>query len=135
MSTGIEDDEDVRAALTWFAAVSGNSKEFAERLARAQGAYRAIIGSTDRLRQDLRLDMISADVVGSFLAQAKSLLDDRPSFDIALASQIVPWVKEIGRSADVRPYIRGAVERAARMLKRESVAPDSAMFELVTASN
>jgi hypothetical protein len=31
MGTGIEDDEDARAALTWFAAVSGNSKAFAER--------------------------------------------------------------------------------------------------------
>lgn len=135
ISAGIDDDEDVRAGLTWLAVASGNPKAFAERLARAQQAYRAIIRSLENFGQDPSLEIISEDVVGTFLAQAKSLLDDRHSYDIALAPQIVPWVKQIGRSVGVLPFIPGAVERAARMLKAGSVTPDSAMFELVMASN
>jgi hypothetical protein len=135
MSSGFEEDEDVRAALTWFAMVSGRPQAFVERLARAQQAYRTVTGSPENRGQDPSLEMISQDVVGAFLAQAKSLLDDRRSYDIALASQIVPWVKQIGRNVNVLPYIPGGVERAARMLRAESVAPDSAMFELVMASN
>jgi hypothetical protein len=92
-------------------------------------------GSPENRGQDPSLDTISQDVVGAFLAQAKSLLDDRRSYDIALASHIVPWVKQIGRNVNVLPYIPGATERATRMLRAESVAPDSAMFELVMASN
>ena len=135
ISSGLEEDEDVRAALTWFATVSGSPQAFIERLTRAQQAYRNVTGSPENRGQDPSLDTISQDVVGAFLAQAKSLLDDRRSYDIALAPHIVPCVKQIGRNVNVLPYIPGATKRATRMLRAESVAPDSAMFELVMASN
>jgi hypothetical protein len=135
ISSGFEEDGDIRAALAWFAAVSGNPQTFFERLARGQQAYRAVTGSPENRGLDPSLDMISPDVVGAFLAQAKSLLDDRRSYDQALASQIVPWIKQIGRNVDSLRCIPGAVERAARMLRSESVVPDSAIFELVMAAN
>lgn len=135
INSGVEEDEDVRAALTWFAAASGNPQAFVERLARAQQAYRAVTASFDNLGQDPNLDMISEDVVGVFLAQAKSLLDDRRSYDLALAPQIIPWVKQIGRNVNVLPHIPGANDRATRMLRAEAVAPDGMMLELVIASN
>jgi hypothetical protein len=84
ISSGFEEDEDVRAALTWFATVSGSPQAFIERLTRAQQAYRTVTGSPENRGQDPSLDTISHDVVGAFLAQAKSLLDDRRSYDIAL---------------------------------------------------
>ncbi len=119
ISSGLEEDEDVQAALTWFATVSGSPQTFVERLTRAQQAYQKVTGSPENLGQDPSLDTISQDVVGAFLAQAKSLLDDRRSYDIALAPQIVPWVKQIGRNVNVLPFIPGAIERAARMLRAE----------------
>ena len=121
--------------MTWFAAVSGSPQAFIERLTRAQQAYRTVTGLPENRGVDPSLDMIAQDVVGAYFAQAKSLLDDRRSFDPALASQIVPWIKQIGRNVEILPCIPGAVERAARMLLAEPVAPDSAMFELVMASN
>jgi hypothetical protein len=135
IGSGLEEDEDVEAALTWFATVSGSPKAFVERLARSQQRYRIVTGSPEHRGRDPSLDVISHDVVGAFLAQAKSLLDDRRSFDPGLASQIVPWVKQIGRNINVLPSIPGATERAARMLRAETVSPDSALFELVMASN
>ena len=132
---GVEEDEDVQAALAWFAAVSGSPKAFVERLVCAQQAYRTITASPSNLGQNPNLGAISQDVVGAFLAQAKSLLDDRRSYDPSLASQIIPWVKQIGRNVNALPYIPGANERAARMLRAETVAPDGAMLELVMASN
>ncbi len=132
---GVEEDEDVQAALTWFAAVSGSPKAFVERLVCAQQAYRTITASPSNLGQNPNLGAISQDVVGAFLAQAKSLLDDRRSYDPSLASQIIPWVKQIGRNVNALPYIPGANERAARMLRAETVAPDGVMLELVMAAN
>jgi hypothetical protein len=134
ISKGAEEDDDVRAALAWFAAVSGNPQAFVERLTRAQEAYRTVTASPNYIGQDSKLDA-TQDVVGAFLAQAKSLLDDRRSYDLSLASQIIPWLKQIGRNANVLPYIPGASERAIRMLRAETVAPDGVMLELVMASN
>lgn len=135
ITSRFEEDEDVQAALTWFATVSGNPLAFFERLKRAQEAYRSVTGSPENLGQDPRLEMISRDVVGAYLAQAKSLLDDRRSYDTALASEVIPWIRQLGMNVNCLPHIPGAAKRATRMLRTESVAPNSAMFELVMASN
>ncbi|WP_158803946.1 hypothetical protein [Acidisoma sp. L85] len=135
IGAGLEDDEDVWKALEWFAIASGKPSVFTERLSNAQQAYRAVTAAADSFGQDPGLETISQDVVGAFLAQAKSLIDDRRSYDIALGSRIVPWVKQIGRNAHLLRQIPGAVERAARMLRTKAVAPDGAMFELLMASN
>jgi hypothetical protein len=132
---GVEEDDDIRAALAWFASVSGNTQAFVERLEGAQQAYCTATSSSDNLGQDLNLDAISKDVVGAYLAQAKSLLDDRRSYDLALASHIVPWVKQIGRNISLLSSVPGASERAVRMLTADSVAPDGAIFELALAGN
>lgn len=133
----IEDDRDVRAALAWLASTTGDAPTFLARLERAQEAYRRFTSSALNLGQDPVFSDIGPDVVAAYLAQAKSLLDDRRSYDFALASKTVPWVKQMGRNAALLNRIPGARERAARMLSigRESVLPDSAMFELVIASN
>jgi len=133
----IEDDRDVRAALAWLASATGDAPAFHARLEHAQEAYRRFTASAVNLGQDPVFADIGPDVVAAYLAQAKSLLDDRRSYDLALASKTVPWVKQMGRNAALLNRIPGARERAARMLSvgAESVLPDSAMFELVIASN
>jgi hypothetical protein len=135
MSGGLEQDEDVRAALAWFATLSGDPETFTERLVQAQQAYRTVASSRDSLGKDPSLQIISQDVVAAYFAQAKSLLDDRYSFDLALASKVIPWVKQLGLNIDVVRNIPGASERAIKMLRSPSVLPDSAMLELVVASN
>src|SRR5271157_2037699 len=134
-NNGVEEDQDVRAALAWFAVASGNADTFVERLTRAQQAYRRVTALSETFGKDPSLETISQDVVGAFLAQAKSLLDDRRSFDIALASHIIPWMKQLGRNVHVLVNVPGANERVSRMLTAEAVAPGAAMFELVMASN
>lgn len=135
MSQGVDEDEEVRAALQWFANVAGSPQDFFERLANAQQAYRELTALPENLGQDPIFNTISSDVVAAYLAQAKSMLDDRRSYDIALASQVVPWVKQIGRNLKSLAYIPGAVERTARMLSAKTVTPDSAFLELVMAVN
>lgn len=133
--SNIEDDMDVRAALTWLGRASGNERAFGARLETAQSAYREFTASAHHRGQDPALGELGADVVAAFFAQAKSLVDERRTYDFALASMTVPWVKQLGRHVALLDGIAGARGRAARMLNAETVAPDSAMFELVMASN
>jgi hypothetical protein len=131
----IEDDLDVRAALAWLSRASGNERAFHARLESAQSAYREFTAAADHRGKDPTLGEFGADVVAAFFAQAKSLVDERRTYDFALASTTVPWVKQLGRHVALLDGIAGARGRAARMLSAETVTPDSAMFELVMASN
>lgn len=131
----IEDDSDVRAALDWLADVSGNASAFFNRLEHLQEAYRTFTAADANRGRDPEFADISSDVVAAFFGQAKSLIDNRRSYDFALASKSVPWVKQLGRNVAFLDGIQGARERAARMLSADTVLPDSALFELVIASN
>lgn len=132
---GIEDDADVRAALRWLADVSGNPAGFGRRLRTAQQAYIDYTGAPSNFGRDPALSALGADVVGSFLAQAQSLLDGRRSFDQALASRCVPWLKQIGVNVGALANVPGAAHRARRMLEDASSDPDGPMLELVMAGN
>lgn len=132
---GIEDDADVRAALCWLAEVSGNAAGFGRRLRAAQEAYVDYTGASGNFGRDPALSVLGADVVASFLAQAQSLLDRRRSFDQALASRCVPWIKQIGANVDALSNVPGAEQRARRMLEDAASEPDGSMLELVMAGN
>lgn len=132
---GIEDDPDIRIALDWLSSTTENASLFTERLAYAQQAYRQFTASAKNLGKDPKLTEFHGDIVASYFAQPKSLLDDRRSYDLALCSKIIPWIKQLGRNVAFLNHVVGARERAVRMLNNHSVLPDSAMFELVTASN
>lgn len=132
---GIEEDGDIRTALAWLASASGDPEAFTARLERAQESYRNITLSPEQLGQDPEIDAISQDVVGAFFAQAKSLVDDRRSYDFALGSRTIPWVKQTGAHVALLDCVPGARERASRMLRSEVVFPDGAIFELIMASN
>lgn len=133
--TGIEDDEDVRAALSWLAEVSGAPAAFKRRLRQAQRAYTEYTGDIAHKGRDPSLSVLGPDIVASFFAQSQSMLDDRRSFDPALASRCIPWIKQIGANADALSNVPGAAERARRMLEDAATAPDGTVFELVMAGN
>ncbi|MBP8100593.1 MAG: hypothetical protein KAY54_01810 [Burkholderiaceae bacterium] len=132
---GLENDADIGAALEWFGRASGDPTAFRMRLRAAQRTYTALTAGPDALGQDLSLTAMGKDIVASFFAQAKSLLDDRRSFDFALASRCIPWVKQIGVNVEVLSRVPGACERARRMLENRSTEPDSGLFELAMAGN
>jgi hypothetical protein len=132
---GVEDDADVRAALLWFARTSGDSNAFTARLKLAQQAYREATASLERLGQDPELCDLGADVVASYFAQAKSLLDDRRTYDLVLASRIIPWVKQVGANVVKLEEVSGASDRVSRMLHDSGTDPEGAMLELVVAGN
>lgn len=132
---GIEEDDDIRAALQWFAQVSGDAAGFYRRLRLAQNAYARLTADPSNLGQDLDLLTLGPDVVGSFLAQPQSLLNSRRSYDCALASRCIPWVKQIGVNIGALGKVPGASDRARRMLLDQSTEPDSALFELTMAGN
>ena len=131
----VEEDRDIRAALAWLGHAAGDADAFAVRLANAQEAYREFTAEPENRGKDPKFNDIGADVVAAFFAQAQSLLDDRRSYDLALASTTVPWLKQLGRNVELLDGIEGALERAARMLRADTVLPDSALFELVMAAN
>lgn len=131
----VEEDDDVDAALSWLISVSNSAHSLVQRLVNAQDGYRSATSLPQNLGRDLELRAISEDVVSAYLAQAKSMIQDLRTFDFALASRVLPWVKQLGVNVGLLPEIQGAVDRALNMWENSSVAPDSAMFELVMASN
>ena len=135
LSAGIEDDRHVEAALHWLASVSGDDQAFWRRIEAAQERYQAFTKAASNLGQDPELGELGPDLVGSFLAQAKSLLDRRRTFDIALASRCIPWVKQIGVNVGELARVGGAAERARRMLADVGTSPDGPLLELVMGGN
>lgn len=132
---GVEKDPEIASALDWLAQASGDQGAFWERLEVAQRVYRNVTALPQGLGRDPQWSDLGRDIVASFLAQPKSLLDSRRSYDFALISHATPWIKQLGVNLRVLDQISGAKERAARMLRQVTVLPDSALFELVIASN
>jgi hypothetical protein len=131
--TGIEEDSDVRAALNWFAEASGDANGFWLRIDRAQDAYRKAVTLEANRGRDLGLDELGSDRVASYLAQAHALLDDRRSYDLVLGSHIVPFIKHVGSGLEALREMPGAQQRARRLLRQQTVDPESAVFELAVA--
>ncbi|WP_428003672.1 hypothetical protein [Acidovorax sp.] len=132
---GVEKDPVIAAALVWLGESSGDQAGFSKRLEDAQRTYRAVVADANVRSGDPSWDSLGSDRVASFFAQAKSLLDDRASYDFALVSHVAPWIKQLGVNLAAIQRIQGAQARAKRMLKAAKVHPDTAMFELVMASN
>lgn len=135
LPAGIEQDQDIEAALQWLASVSGDASVFWRRIATAQARYRAFTEASQNLGRDPDMADLGPDLVASFLAQAKSLLDSRRTFDIAFASRCIPWLKQLGVNVNELAKVEGAAERARRMLADASTAPDGPMLELVMGGN
>ncbi|TFW13368.1 hypothetical protein E4L96_19925 [Massilia arenosa] len=132
---GVEYDEDILAGLDWLAVTSGNRREFWDRLKHAQEAYIAATGDPERLGQDPSIAELGVDQVASYLAQSKSLLDNRRSWDPALAPKTVPLIKQLGLNVTGLDRVSGSGTRARRMLRERGTYPESALFELVMAGN
>ena len=115
--------------------MSGDPVNFFSRLNTAQQTYASFTADPRHLYQGVELGMLGSDVVASFFAQAKSLLDSRRTFDIGLASRCVPWMKQIGANLSALSQVHGAADRVRRMLLDQTTEPDSVLFELVMAGN
>jgi hypothetical protein len=132
-NTGIEEDSDVRAALDWFAEASGDANGFWRRIDRAQDAYRKAVALESNRGRDLGLDDLGTDKVASYLAQAHALLNDRRSYDLALGSRVVPFIKHVGAGVEALMHMPGAVERVSRLLRNRTDNPEGAIFEFAVA--
>jgi hypothetical protein len=132
---GIEKDSEIAGALLWLANASGDIHAFFGRLTSAQRRYREVSGRVATLGKDPSWSDLGPDIVAAYLAQGKSLLDDRRSFDQVLASQVAPWLKQLGANLPALAKVDGASHRAQRMLRQTKVLPNSALFELVIAGN
>jgi hypothetical protein len=130
---GIEEDSDVRAALDWFAAVSGDANAFWLRIDQAQRAYRHTVALETNRGRDLELNEFGVDTAASYLAQAHALLNDRRSYDLMLGSRIVPFMKHIGSGAEMLRQMPGAAQRVSRLLRERTADPESVIFELAVA--
>lgn len=135
LPAGVEQDPEVLAGLSWLATASGDAQGFWQRIEAAQRRYYLFTDAPENWGRDPELANLGPDVVASVLAQAKSLLDGRRTYDIALASRCVPWVKQIGVNASELTRIPGGVERARRMLADRATAPDGPLLELVIGGN
>jgi hypothetical protein len=135
LPAGVEQDAGVLAGLNWLASTTGDAKAFWRRLEAAQTRYRHFTEARGNLGQDPELVALGPDIVAAYLAQAKSLLDGRRTYDIALASRCIPWVKQIGVNVKELSKISGAAERAGRMLADHKTEPDGALLELLMGGN
>ena len=132
---GVEKDPEIAAALVWLATSSGDAPAFFAKLIAAQQRYREVTADVDARGKDLLWSDLGPDIVAAYLAQGKSLLDDRRSYDFALVSHVAPWLKQLGANLPALAQVEGAPDRALRMLRNIQVLPDTALFELVMASN
>lgn len=132
---GVEKDSEIAAALDWLATSSGDAPAFFARLIAAQQRYREVTANVADRGKDPSWSDLGPDIVAAYLAQGKSLLDDRRSYDFALVSHVAPWLKQLGANLPALNQVVGAPERALRMLRQSQVLPDTALFELVMASN
>lgn len=132
---GVERDSDIAAALVWLATSSGDAAAFFARLSAAQLRYREVTADVAARGKDPSWSDLGPDIVAAYLAQGKSLLDDRRSYDFALVSHVAPWLKQLGANLPALARVVGAPDRALRTLRNSQVLPDTALFELVMASN
>jgi len=133
--TGVMDDEYVALGLEWLCQMQDDKSIFFSRLERAQHNYIVTTNDPAYFGKDFEINLYGKDIVASFFAQAKSLLDNRRAYDVSIGSNIIPWVKQLGRNCHLINAIPGAKDRAKRMLVDETVYPDTALFELVVAGN
>ncbi|WP_417642679.1 hypothetical protein [Enterobacter kobei] len=135
MFRGVEYDKDVADGLEWLASIQVDNKDFFERLSKAQRNYIAATSKSANFCKPFEPSWYGSDVVAGYFSQAKALLEDRRSYEISIASHIIPWVKRLGQCAQLLNNIPGAKDRAKRMLLNDKVMPDTALFELVLAGN
>lgn len=133
--TGVMEDKYVAIGLEWLSQMQDDKKTFLSRLQSAQHQYIHVTNDAAFFGKDFDINLYGTDIVASFFAQAKSLLDNRRAYDVSIASHIIPWVKQLGRNCYLINAIPGARERAKRMLDDKKVYPDTALFELVIAGN
>jgi hypothetical protein len=135
MPNGVMQDSEVMIGLEWLASIQKDKHSFFQRLAKAQQHY--ITETRKSVNFGKRFDngWYGSDVVAGYFAQAKSLIDNRRSYEVTNASQIVPWVKQLGECTALLDNIVGAKERACRMLESTTVLPDTALLELILAGN
>lgn len=132
---GLEQDEDIFRALAWITHCAGNGpREGLRRIARALEHYHAHCGLKDGswVRQEPLL--LPADLPGSWVAQAMAFLTKANSYDARLGSRILPVIKAIGQALPELARVPGAKERVRRMMADRARSPESAFFELATAS-
>lgn len=134
-SRGVENDLEIATALSWLAESHGDQYKFWRRLEDAQHTYRTVVARVNARGRDPLWADLGQDRVAAYLAQAKSLLDDRASYDFALVSHVAPWLKQLGANIEALRRVEGAKARSLRMLRSAKVHPDTALFELVMASN
>ena len=132
---GVEEDPEIAAALVWLATSFGDAPAFFARLIAAQRRYREVTADVAARGKDPSWSDLGPDITAAYLAQGKSLLDDRRSYDFALVSHVAPWLKQLGANLPALAQVDGATDRALRMLRQSTVLPDTTLFELVIAGN
>lgn len=135
LSGGVDNDPEIANALVWLATSSGDAPAFFARLNAAQKRYCVVTADFSARVKDLSWPELGPDIVAAYLAQGLSLLNDRRSYDFTLVSYVAPWLKQLGTNLAALKQVKGASDRAMRLLRQRQVLPDTALFELVMASN
>ena len=130
---GVEDDNQVRAALDWLRSVATPELHLEPRMRIARDYYR--VGSVpdgSNWPETSRL-VLPGDPIASYLAQADSLLHDWRTYDLALGARIIPFLHHVGKTIDFLATMPGGVERARRLLKPKNEHPNATLYELAVA--
>ena len=88
----------------------------------AQQRYREVTANVAARGKDPSWSDFGPDIVAAYLAQGKSLLDDRRSYDFSLVSHVAPWLKQLGANLPALARVDGATNRALRTGQCQSAA-------------
>lgn len=79
--TGVMEDKYVAIGLEWLSQMQDDKKTFLSRLQSAQHQYIHVTNDAAFFGKDFDINLYGTDIVASFFAQAKSLLDNPTSFE------------------------------------------------------
>lgn len=134
MGIPVEEDVDVRGALTWLLGCAVDRDALLRRVGSARRHYLDNARFDNPKFHDIESLLLPGDPMASYLAQAFSLLADRKSYDLRLAPRVIPFLKVIGRSVSLLRTMSVARDRAREMMTvGHPQHPDSCLFEFATA--
>lgn len=123
-------DDDLMIAVTWLKSlVPQNQIE-----GRLEAARAFLLDARERMREGVLVDLFDTnDLTAWYILQAETYAVDRAFWTPEGAMRVVPYLTRIGKELPLLLKVRGAEERAARIMNGDRRSPDSGIYELLVA--
>lgn len=123
-------DDDLMLAVTWL-------KSFVPRRdmeRRLDAAKKYLLAAREKMRGGIQAPLFDpADVAAWYILQAETFATDRAFWTPEGVMRVAPFLTRIGKELPLLLSVKGAEERAARIMLTDRRQPDSGIYELLVA--